>query len=104
MNKLFGGVVMATFAAAAVPVAAQTNLPQTGTSSRSGQEVQPGTGGVSKPDMPGLPGSKSGPAVTQSGRSTSEASKLPQSGDESDVRGLPGNKSGPTMKPSAAAR
>lgn len=104
MSRLLGSALMATIVAAALPIAAQTQPPQTGTASRSSQQVQPGTGGVSKPDMPGLPGSKSGPTVTPSGSGTSEVSKLPQSGDESDVRGLPGNKSGRTMNPSAAGR
>jgi hypothetical protein len=66
MYRLLGGVLMATIMAAALPVAAQTQPPPTGTPSRSSQQVQPGTGGVSKPDMPGLPGSKAGPTVNPS--------------------------------------
>jgi len=104
MYRLLGCALMATVVAAALPVAAQIQPPQTGTPTRSGQQVQPETGGVSKPDMPGLPGTESGPAVTPSGTSTSEVSKLPQSGDESDVRGLPGSESGPAVKPSTSGR
>jgi hypothetical protein len=104
MNKLLSGAIVMALMAAAVPSSAQTNLPQTGTGSQTNQQIAPGTGGVSKPDMPGLPGSKSGPTVTPSGTGIPEASKLKQSGDESDVRGLPGNKSGATVKPSAAGR
>jgi hypothetical protein len=90
--------------AAAVPGWAQSNAPQTGTQMRSDQPIAPGTGGVSKPDMPGLPGNKSGPTVTASGASVPEPSQLKKSGDESHVQGLPGNKSGPAVKPSDTGR
>jgi hypothetical protein len=103
MNKLFGGAVVMALMAAAVPGWAQTN-PQTGTQMRSDQSIVPGTGGVSKPDMPGLPGNKSGPTETASGTKVPEPSQLKQSGDESHVQGLPGNKSGPAVKPSDQGR
>jgi hypothetical protein len=104
MNKLFSGALVMALMAAAVPGWAQSNPPQTGTQMRSDQSIAPGTGGVSKPDMPGAPGNKSGPTETVSGTSVPEPAQLKQSGDESHVQGLPGNKSGPAVKPSPPGR
>jgi hypothetical protein len=104
MNKLLSAAVMTALMAAVVPGWAQSNTPQAGSAMRSDQSIAPGMGGISKPDMPGLPGNKSGPTVTPSGAAVSEPSQLKESGDESHVQGLPGNKSGPTVKPSAPGR
>ena len=103
MKKLFGGALMVALIAAAVPGWAQTNS-QSGSQMRSDQVIAPGTGGVSKPDLPGMPGNKSGPTTSASGTSVPEPSQLSRSGDESHVQGLPGNKSGPTVKPSDQGR
>jgi hypothetical protein len=104
MNKLLSAAVMTALMAATVPGWAQSNTPEAGTPLRSDQSIAPGTGGVSKPDMPGLPGNKSGATATPSGTTISEPSQLKESGDESHVQGLPGNKSGPAVKPSAPGR
>ena len=45
----------------------------------------------------GKPGSKSGPATTKSGPSSSNQSGT--NPDQSNVKGMPGNKSGPAVKP-----
>ena len=45
----------------------------------------------------GKPGSKSGPAMTKSGPSSSNLSGATP--DQSNVKGMPGNKSGPAVKP-----
>jgi hypothetical protein len=103
MKKLLTAVVMAASIAAAFPGWAQRGTP-TATQIRSDESIPPGTGGVSKPDEPGLPGNKSGPTVTPSGTTLPAPSQLKESGDESHVQGLPGNKSGPTVKPSTVAR
>jgi hypothetical protein len=104
MNKLLSAAVMTALMTAALPGWAQSASPQTGTQMRSDQSIAPGAGGVSKPDEPGLPGTKSGPSVTPSGRTVAEQSQLKQSGDESHVQGLPGNKSGPAVKPPQTGR
>jgi hypothetical protein len=104
MNKPLSAAVLAAFVAAAAPGWAQTNPPQTGTPMRSDQSIAPGTGGVSKPDEPGLPGNESGPTVAASGKTVPEPSQLKESGDESHVQGLSGNKSGPAVKPSDMGR
>jgi hypothetical protein len=59
--------------------------------------------GTSKPSVPGLPGSKSGPTVTPPGNTMPETKTHP-SGDQSGVQGLPGNKSGPAVRPSTSGR
>ena len=46
---------------------------------------------------PGMSGSKSGPAQTQSGTTTPGPSATPQ--DTSGIQGKPGNKSGPSVRP-----
>lgn len=105
MNKFVSGAFMvAVVAAAAAPSWAQTNPPQTGAQMQSGQSIAPGTGGVSKPDMPGLPDTQSGPTVTPSGTTLSEPSQLKKSGDESHVHGSPDTESGPAVKPSNMGR
>lgn len=105
MNKFVSGAFMvAVLAAAAAPSWAQTNPPQTGAQMQSGQPIAPGTGGVSKPDMPGLPDTQSGPAVTPSGTTLPEPSQLKKSGDEGHVRGSPDTESGPAVKPSDVGR
>ena len=105
MHKFVSGAFMvAVVAAAAAPSWAQTNPPQTGAQMQSGQAIAPGTGGVSKPDVPGLPNTESGPAVTPSGTTLADPSQLKQSGDESHVQGSPGTESGPAVKPSDMGR
>jgi hypothetical protein len=47
---------------------------------------------------PGMSGNKSGPAVTPSGKNTSEPNNSANP-DASKVQGLPGNKSGPAAQP-----
>lgn len=100
MKTLFGGVALATIVALALPAWSQTNTMQ----GQSTQRNAPGTGGVSKPGVSGLPGSEAGPTVTPSGTTAPEASRTHPDGDESKVPGLPGNKSGPTEKPSSLGR
>jgi hypothetical protein len=105
MNKFVSGaIMMAVVAAAAAPSWAQTNPRQTGAQMQSGQPIAPGTGGVSKPDMRGLPDTQSGPAVTPSGTTLPDPSQLKESGDESHIQGLPDTESGPAVKPSNMGR
>ena len=105
MNKFISSaIIMAVVAAAAAPSWAQTNPPQTGAQMPSGQSIAPGTGGVSKPEKPGLPNTESGPAVTPSGTTLPDPSQLKRSGDESHVQGSPGTESGPAVKPSDKGR
>jgi hypothetical protein len=99
MKKLLTVVVMAASMAASF-----SGWAQPAGQIRSDQSITPGTGGVSKPDEPGLPGNKSGPTLTPSGTTVPEASQVKESGDESHVQGLPGNKSGPAVKPPTLAR
>ena len=100
MKKLFGGLAMAAVVALAAPAWAQGVT-------TNGQPVRnnpPGTDGTSKAGVPGLPGSKSGPTVTPSGKTAPEATRSHPSGDQSGVRGLPGNKSGPAVSPPGSGR
>ena len=99
MNKLLGGVATAAIVAIAVPAWAQGVTTQ----GQPTQQNAPGTAGTSKPGVPGLAGSKSGPTVTPSGNTVPETKTHP-SGDQSGVQGLPGNKSGPTERPSTLGR
>lgn len=100
MKKLFGGVAVAALVAFTLPAWAQGVTAQ-------GQPMRdnaPGSAGTSKPGVPGLPGSKSGPTVTPSGNTVPEAIRAHPSGDQSGVRGLPGNKSGPAVAPPGSGR
>ncbi len=99
MNKVLSGVAMAAIVVLASPAWAQGVTTQ----GQPTQENAPGTAGISKPGVPGLPGSKSGPTVSPSG-STVPGTRTHPSGDQSGVQGLPGNKSGPTEHPSTAGR
>lgn len=60
----------------------------------------PGTGGISKPGVPGKPGSKSGSTVTPSGQQPQndqqQAEKRKQ--DETGVQSKPETESGPASK------
>jgi hypothetical protein len=64
MKKLLGGIAVAAMVALAVPVWAQGVT----TKGEPVQDNPPGATGTSKPGVPGLPGSKSGPTVTPSGK------------------------------------
>ncbi len=99
MNKVFSGVAIAAIVVLASPAWAQGITTQ----GQPTRENPPGKAGTSKPGIPGLPGSKSGPTVTPSGNTVSET-KTHSSGDQSGVQGLPGNKSGPTDRPSTSGR
>lgn len=97
MKTLLGGVALAAGLALALPAWSQTST------SQSTQQTAPRGDGNSKPGVPGLPGSKSGPTVTPSGTTVRETTTHP-SGDQSGVKGLPGNKSGPTATPPGSGR
>ena len=99
MNKLVSGVAIAAIVLLASPAWAQGVTTQ----GQPTQQNAPGTAGTSKPGVPGLAGSKSGPTVTPSGNTVPETKTHP-SGDQSGVQGLPGNKSGPAVKPSESGR
>jgi hypothetical protein len=73
------------FVMLAAVVAAPAAFAQTNSNGNSGAQVQ------------GLPGNKSGPAVTPSGQAPSQNSGQRQ--DWSGAKGLPGNKSGPAQQP-----
>jgi hypothetical protein len=57
MKKLLSGVVAASIVAIGLPAWSQFSTTQ----GQSPQQNVPGTGGPSKPSVPGLPGSESGP-------------------------------------------
>jgi len=99
VNKLLSGIATAATVVLALPVWAQGVTTQ----GQPTRDNPPGTAGTSKPGVPGLPGSKSGPTVTPSGNTASET-KTHSSGDQSGVPGLPGSKSGPAAKPSTSGR
>ena len=98
LNQLLSGAAMAAIILASPPAAAQGVTTQ----GQPTHENPPGTAGTSKPGVPGLPGSKSGPTVTSSGTTLPEAHSHP-SGDQSGVQGLPSNKSGQTVSPPSSA-
>ena len=100
MKKLLCGFALVAGAALALPAWAQGVTTQ----GQPTRENAPGTAGVSKPGVPGLPGSKSGPTVKPSGNTVPEATQSRPSGDQSGVQGLPGNKSGPAVKPPGSGR
>jgi len=90
--KTILGLLMSVAVIGAVPAIAQSTNPD------EQKQNAPGAGGTSKPGVPGLPGSKSGPTATQSGPAPSTAHKdMTKSHDESKVPGLPGSKSGPAV-------
>jgi len=90
--KTILGLLMSVAVIGAVPAIAQSTNPD------EQKQNAPGVGGTSKPGVPGLPGSKSGPTATQSGPAPSTAHKdMTKSHDESKVPGLPGSKSGPAV-------
>ena len=70
---------------------------------RSGSETSGNTTGAagrapnSGAGVQGLPGNKSGPAVTPSGQVSAQPKATPP--DQSGVPGLPGSKSGPAARP-----
>ena len=99
LKQLFSGVAVAAVVLASLPAWAQGVTTQ----GQPTRDNPPGTAGTSKPGVPGLPGSKSGPTVTPSGTTLPEARNHP-SGDQSGVRGLPGNKSGPAVTPPSSGR
>jgi hypothetical protein len=101
MKKLLSGVAVAALMALALPAWSQSQTGQT--PAPSAQQNGPGHNGASKPGLPGLPGSKSGPTVTPSGTTVPEATRTHPSGDQSGVKGLPSSKSGPTVTPSPGA-
>jgi hypothetical protein len=74
---------------AAHPAFAQATNQTTGQAPRG---AQPNSGA----GVPGLPGGKSGPAVSPSGTAQPEQRTSP---DQSGVQGLPGTKSGPAVQP-----
>ena len=100
MNKLLSGLAMAAIIALALPAWAQGVTTQ----GQPTQQNAPGAAGTSKPGVPGLPGSKSGPTVAPSGSSAPKVTRNHPSGDQSGVQGLPGNKSGPAAQPPTSGR
>ena len=104
MNKLLSGIATAAIVVLALPAWGQGVTTQgVTTQGQPTQQNAPGAAGTSKPGVPGLPGSKSGPTVTPSGNTVSDT-KTHSSGDQSGVPGLPGSKSGPAAKPSTSGR
>jgi hypothetical protein len=81
-------------AATAVMLAAPAAFAQTTNQTTTGQAPR-GAKPNSGAGVPGLPGGKSGPAVTPSGTAQPEPRTSP---DQSGVQGLPGTKSGPAVQ------
>jgi hypothetical protein len=95
--KIVLGVLTAAALMAATPAWAQSPSSQSSAPDQ-GKQNAPGTGGTSKPGVAGLPGSKSGPAMTKSGDAApSSQNEMTKHRDESKVPGLPGSKSGPAV-------
>ncbi len=94
-------IAVTFFAVYGLPTGAQTTSPSTGAQNQSVQDNAPGTGGTSRPGVPGLPGSKSGPAVRSQGSDPSSGDSTTTHQDPSGVRGLPGSKAGPAVNPPA---
>ena len=86
----------AVLSLAVLPAAAQTtNAPSSQSAAPTGQNS--GTG------VPGLPGSKSGPAVKSDGQGgtttgSSQQNDATRQQDSSKIPGAPGNKSGPPAR------
>jgi hypothetical protein len=94
MRMKFTSIVVAAMLIG--PAALAQNSQNAGTT--TGQNTTTGNGPVnSGAGVPGLPGNKSGPAVTPNGKSSPEPGVV--SPDQSGVKGLPGNKSGPAARP-----
>jgi hypothetical protein len=86
------------------PAWSQTTSPPSQVQAQANDQNAPGTGGVSKPGVPGKPGSKAGPTVSPStGSSLPEASDTTKLQDQSKVPGLSGSKSGPSSSKSSGA-
>ncbi len=116
MKHILTVIAAAGVIAATAPAWAETN--QGNAVSEQATQTAPGAGGVSKPGVAGLPGSKSGPspkttvgqgaaARTPGGVAEpspkdrgSDQSSLAKQQDQSGVAGMPGNNSGPAAKPS----
>ncbi len=103
MKRLAIGVAVATLMAAALPAWSETSTPQSNANQPgnvTGPAEKPGAGGVSKPGMPGAPGSKSGRTMAPSGSSGEpEGNTTTKLQGESNVQGKPGSKSGATVTP-----
>jgi hypothetical protein len=97
MRRLFSTALVA-FVSMTVPVLAQSNSPN----------VPVPSGQNSGAGIPGLPGSKSGPAVkpgttTGAGQTTQQTNPTVRQQDPSKIPGLPGSKSGPAAEPPAGS-
>ena len=103
MKKLLSGIATAVATAGIVVLALPAWAQGVTTQGQPMRDNPPGTAGTSKPGVPGLSGSKSGPTVTPSGNTAPE-NRTQTSGDQSGVKGLPGNKSGPAAKPPGSGR
>jgi hypothetical protein len=99
VKTVLSGVVVAAFAAFALPAWSQTGPAATQPEANHHQGLHEN----SNAGVPGLPGGKSGKTVTPSGSTLPEA-RSGTSRDQSGVKGLPGNKSGPAVAPSKAGR
>ena len=87
----------------AAPAFAQTPPSDPAQKSPTNQNIQPGTGGVSKAGKDGLPDSKSGPSMeapdgTTAPAATDGSSSGTAGSDDSGVPGDAGGKSGPAAK------
>ncbi|HEY8246750.1 MAG TPA: hypothetical protein VIG38_05670 [Hyphomicrobium sp.] len=93
----------------AAPAFAQTPPADPAAKSPTNQNIQPGTGGVSKAGKDGLPDNKSGPAQQAPAAGSSSSSSMPAGAnegastgtggsDDSGVPGAPGGTAGPATK------
>ena len=95
MRKIMLVAATAVMLAAPEAFAQATNQTSTGQTPRA---AQPNSGA----GVPGLPGGKSGAAVSPSGTAQSEPrTSVP---DQSGIHGLPGTESGPTVQPPFAGQ
>jgi hypothetical protein len=96
MKWSLSGLTVAALLAAALSGCAEHRSSQ----SLSNEQNAPGTAGVSKPGVAGLPGSKSGPVTREplGGSTMSSGPTNAQLQDQSKVPGLPGGMSGPAVR------
>jgi hypothetical protein len=105
LNRIIPLIAALLFAA---PAFAQTPPTDPAAKSPTNQNIQPGTGGVSKAGKDGLPDNKSGPAQ-QAPAAGSSSSSMPAGAnegastgtggsDDSGVPGEPGGTAGPATK------
>ena len=92
-----GGWALTVISADPAFAVAQANPQRSGSEASGNTTGSAGRAPNSGAGVQGLPGNKSGPAVTPSGQVSAQPKTTPP--DQSGVPGLPGSKSGPAARP-----